>query len=93
MLDQIAGNLASVTADGAYYGDPVYRAVADRAPEAEVIIPPRSTVKPSAQADQAPRGVTATSRPSLSEGASAGSGRPAMAADLSSRPQCSVIRP
>jgi transposase len=54
LLDQIAGDIASVTADGAYDGDPVYRAVADRAAEAAVIIPPRATAKPSAQAGQAP---------------------------------------
>lgn len=34
---------AAVMADGAYDGDPVYRAVADRAPAATVIIPPRAT--------------------------------------------------
>src|SRR5512134_1023700 len=54
LLDQVASAIASVTADGAYDGDPVYRAVADRAAEAAVIIPPRSTAKPSAQAGQAP---------------------------------------
>ena len=54
LLDQIAGDIASVTADGAYDGDLVYRAVADRAAETAVIIPPRSTAKPSAQAGQAP---------------------------------------
>ena len=50
LLDQIAGGIISVTADGAYDGDPVYQAVADRAPMAEVIIPPRATAKPSGQA-------------------------------------------
>ena len=54
LLDQIAGDIASVTADGAYDGDPVYQAVADRAPEATVVIPPRATATLSAQADQAP---------------------------------------
>ncbi|HEX2172572.1 MAG TPA: IS5 family transposase [Dehalococcoidia bacterium] len=54
LLDPIAGDIASVTADGAYDGDPVYRAVANRAPEAAVIIPPRSVAKPGPQADQAP---------------------------------------
>jgi transposase len=52
LLDQIAGTIASVMADGAYDGEPVYRAVADRAPEAAIVIPPRATA--SAQADQAP---------------------------------------
>jgi transposase len=43
LLDQIAAPIAAVMADGAYDGDPVYRAVADRAPTAAVIIPPRAT--------------------------------------------------
>ena len=43
LLDQIAAPIAAVLADGAYDGDPVYRAVADRAPAAAVIIPPRAT--------------------------------------------------
>lgn len=32
MLDPVAGDIASVTADGAYDGEPVYRAVAGQAP-------------------------------------------------------------
>ena len=43
LLDQIAAPIAAVLADGAYDGDPVYRAAADRAPAATVIIPPRAT--------------------------------------------------
>src|SRR5919202_6001550 len=45
LLDQIAGPIASVTADGAYDGEPVYRAVAERQPDplAAVVIPPRAT--------------------------------------------------
>jgi Transposase DDE domain len=54
LLDQVTGDIASVTADGAYDGDPVYRAVAKRAPGADVIIPPRATAKPGAPANQAP---------------------------------------
>jgi hypothetical protein len=54
LLDQITGDIGSVTADGAYDGEPVYRAVADRAPEAAVVIPPRATARPSTQAGQAP---------------------------------------
>jgi transposase len=54
LLDQVAGDIASVTADGAYDGEPVYRAVADRAPEAKVVIPPRTTATLSIRADQAP---------------------------------------
>src|SRR5208282_3202826 len=43
LLDQIAAPIAAVLADGAYDGDPVYRAAADRAPAAPEIIPPRAT--------------------------------------------------
>ena len=54
MLDQIASPIASVTADGAYDGDPVYRVIAEREPAAAVIIPPRSTAVPSNTAETAP---------------------------------------
>src|SRR5829696_4425666 len=45
LLDQIAGAIASVIADGAYDGEPVYRAVSERQPDppAAVVIPPRAT--------------------------------------------------
>src|SRR6202034_2324979 len=43
LLDQIDMEVASFTADGAYDGDAAYYAVAARAPEAAVIIPPRTT--------------------------------------------------
>src|SRR3954471_20012225 len=57
LLDQIPGPLGSVIADGAYDGEPVYRAVAERqpAPPVAVIIPPRSTAVPSAAAGSTPR--------------------------------------
>jgi len=48
LLDQIARQIGTVLADGAYDGEPVYRAVAAHSPAAEVIIPPRSTAVPSA---------------------------------------------
>jgi hypothetical protein len=57
LLDQITGPIASVTADGAYDGEPVvYRAVSERQPDppAAVIIPPRATAVPSPTADTAP---------------------------------------
>ena len=54
LLDQISGPIASVTADGAYDGDPVYRIIAQRDPAAAVIIPPRSTAVPSDTAETAP---------------------------------------
>jgi hypothetical protein len=45
LLEQIPGALASVTADGAYDGAPVYRAIAEGQPDSPpaVIIPPRVT--------------------------------------------------
>jgi Transposase DDE domain len=56
LLDQIQGPIASVTADGAYDGEPVYRAVAERQPDppAAVVIPPRATAVPGPSADTAP---------------------------------------
>ncbi len=56
LLEQITGPIASVIADGAYDGEPVYRAVAERQPDppAAVIIPPRATAVPSPTADTAP---------------------------------------
>ena len=54
LLDQISGPIASVTADGAYDGAPVYRIIAERDPAAAVIIPPRSTAVPSDTAETAP---------------------------------------
>src|SRR4051794_30556175 len=52
LLEQIPGPLASVTADGAYDGEPVYRAVAERQPDppVAVIIPPRAPATLSAAA-------------------------------------------
>jgi hypothetical protein len=47
LLDQIDAEVASMTADGAYVGEAVYDAVAERHPEAVVIIPPRTTAVPS----------------------------------------------
>jgi transposase len=43
LLDQIDADIASMTADGAYDGEAVYDAVAERHPRATVIIPPRAT--------------------------------------------------
>jgi hypothetical protein len=43
LLDQIDGSVASVTGDGAYDADVVYDEITRRHPEADVIIPPRST--------------------------------------------------
>ena len=56
LLEQITGPIASVIADGAYDGEPVYRAVAERQPNppAAVVIPPRATAVPSPTAGTAP---------------------------------------
>ena len=54
LLDQVAGPVASFTADGAYDQEGVSIAVAERHPEAAVIVPPRSTAVPSETAATAP---------------------------------------
>ena len=54
LLDQIKRPLDTVLADGAYDGEPVYRAVAAHSPAAQVIIPPRSGAVPSDTAGSAP---------------------------------------
>ena len=49
LLRQPEHDIASLTADGAYDGDPVYRAATTRQPgrPSDVVIPPRSSVVPS----------------------------------------------
>jgi hypothetical protein len=56
LLEQIQSPMSSVTADGAYDGEPVYRAIAARQPQLPptVIIPPRATAVPSAVMNTAP---------------------------------------
>jgi hypothetical protein len=54
LLDQVAGPVASFTGDGAYDQDGVYASVAERHPEAEVIVPPRATAVPSQTAGSEP---------------------------------------
>ena len=54
LLDQVAGPVASFTADGAYDQEGVSAAVAQRHPEAAIIVPPRSTAVPSETAETAP---------------------------------------
>jgi hypothetical protein len=54
LLDQVADPVASFTADGAFDQDSVYADVAARHPEADVIVPPRSTAVPSGTAETAP---------------------------------------
>ena len=54
LLNQITRPINAVLADGAYDGEPIYCAVAERAPDAEVIIPPRATAVVSDSAETAP---------------------------------------
>jgi len=54
LLNQVDGLLASITGDGAYDRDDVYAVVAERHPEAAVIVPPRSSAVPSQTAETAP---------------------------------------
>ena len=56
LLGQIVGPITSVTADGAYDGEPVDQAVAERQPDPPVamVIPPRSIAAPSPAAGTAP---------------------------------------
>jgi hypothetical protein len=55
LLDQItAGAVASFTADGAYDQGSIYDSVAQRHPDAAVIVPPRATAVPSETAESAP---------------------------------------
>jgi len=54
LLDQAVGLVASFTADGAYDQDRVYAGVAERHPEAAVVVPPCATAVPSDTAESAP---------------------------------------
>src|SRR3954451_23772157 len=51
LLDQVAEPVASVTADGAFDQARVYADVAERHPDADVVVPPRATAVPSATAE------------------------------------------
>ena len=54
LLDRVDGPVASFTGDGAYDRDDVYAEIATRHPEADVIVPPRSSAVPSEAAETAP---------------------------------------
>src|SRR4051812_41383177 len=54
LLDQVDGPVAFFTGDGAYDQEGVAAAVAERYPDAAVIVPPRSTAVPSETAESAP---------------------------------------
>jgi hypothetical protein len=47
LLDRVHGPVASFTGDGAFDRDDVYAAVAARHPDADVLVPPRSSAVPS----------------------------------------------
>jgi Transposase DDE domain len=54
LLDQVTGPIASFTGDGAYDREDVYGAVAERHPEAAVVVPPRRDAVPSKAAETEP---------------------------------------
>jgi hypothetical protein len=54
LLDQVDGPIASLTGDGADDREDVYGAVAERHPEAAVVVPPRRDAVPSAAAETEP---------------------------------------
>src|SRR3954447_25949951 len=54
LLDQVDGPIASFTGDGAYAQEGVYASVAERQPEAAIIVPPRTTAVPSRATETAP---------------------------------------
>jgi DDE family transposase len=54
LLDRVAGPVASFTGDGAYDREDVYGAVAERHPEAAVVVPPRRDAVPSEAAETEP---------------------------------------
>ena len=54
LLDQVTGAASLFIADGGYDQDRVYDSVAERHPEAAVIVPPRATAVPSDTAATAP---------------------------------------
>lgn len=51
LLEAIKGEITSVTADGAYDGEPVYQAIAGHqpGPPPDVVIPPRTSAVPSTE--------------------------------------------
>jgi hypothetical protein len=51
LLETTEGEIASVTADGAYDGEPVYQAIAGHQPDPtpDVVIPPRTSAVPSTE--------------------------------------------
>ena len=95
LLGQIEGEIASVTADGAYDGEPVYQAVRARQPgrPPTVIIPPRSSAVPGAQADSRRANATGTSSSSATRVVWLGRRSPATVAAAWRRPGSADTRP
>jgi hypothetical protein len=54
LLDQITAPLGSFIADGAYDQAGIYGTIAQHHPEADVIVPPRSTAVPSEDGESTP---------------------------------------
>ena len=54
LLDQVAGPVALLTGDGGYDQNCVYDSVAQRHPDADVVVPPRANAVPSDTAETAP---------------------------------------
>ncbi len=51
LLEALKGEIASVTADGAYDSEPVYQAIASHQPDPvpDIVIPPRASAVPSTE--------------------------------------------
>ena len=54
LLDRGEGSVASVTGDDVYDREGIYADIAERHPDADVVVPPRSTAAPGATAGTAP---------------------------------------
>ena len=72
LLDQITDPIASFTADGAYDQDKVYEDVVEHAPDAAVIVPPRSQQSRALPSKPLRHSGTSTSRKSPNMAAWAG---------------------
>jgi Transposase DDE domain len=99
LLDQIPGSLASVTADGAYDDEPMYRAIAARRPQLPpaVILPPQATAVLSGRCSalwqtQRPACVINTSRESRKKDGGVGRRPSGMKNERWWKRRCSVTR-
>ena len=89
LLEQVDAEIASVTADGAYDGEPVYQAIASRQPDKppDVIIPPRSSAARAHQPATLRVSATVTSAPLRRRAGWLGRRQPATAVVVLSRPR------